>query len=69
MLRTSANVPRQRKEKFWKIARRNQDTRNRKKSYHRNVIKIKVHVMNVKGQEEQVDMEISEKKDDTACNI
>ena len=25
--------------------------------------------MNVKDQEEQVDMEISEKKDDTACNI
>ena len=37
------------------------------KYYHRNVIKIYV-VVNIEDHEEQ-DMEISEKEDDTACNI
>ena len=32
-------------------------------------MKIQVNVMNVKDHEEQEDMQISEKEDDTACNI
>ena len=44
-------------------------SKQKKKIYQRIVIKIQVNVMNAKDREEQEDMGISEKEDDTACNI